>query len=318
MNSDYLIAGDWGTSTCRLYLLEIPQSGATTLIDTIEGDGVSAISLSKEMSFETVLLSLIDQWMTDYTIEKIILSGMIGSSIGWREALYTDCPASCLAHVKTSLNFLINGVSVSIMGGLKTQNPLGLSDTMRGEETQLLGLTSLIGRASSAAQIVALPGTHNKWALLEAGRVVNFITGFTGELFAVLREHTILLAQSEALDLSSDAFEQGVKTIIETNADLVHLLFNVRAQQLVDGKDGKYCLAYLLGMIVGIDIRGAMTLFSEFSDVDTGAVIVLGGEQHNQAYQRALKCFDIETKTYDANTVAIAAYSEMYTQLITL
>ncbi len=315
MNSDYIIAGDWGTSTLRLYLIELVHGSSAVLLDTKGGPGVSIINSDPAASFSAVLAGEIGGWLAAYNVKRVILSGMIGSSIGWREAPYTECPASCSAHVKAEVTLAIGDVPVSIMGGLQTQSLTGLSDTMRGEETQLLGLSTLIRGGTNKSQIVALPGTHNKWALLENGEVVNFITGFTGELFAVLREHTILLAGDEALDLSANDFERGVQAIIDSQADLVHLLFNVRARQLVERETGVSSLAYMLGMIIGSDIRGALALFSGQPSDSLASIVVLGAEQHTQTYDRALKCFGIESDSLDAEEVALAAYVEMFKQL---
>ncbi len=59
---------------------------------------------------------------------------------------------------------------------------------MRGEETQILG--ALAARATTASFV--LPGTHSKWARIEAGRIVAFATYMTGEVFAVLKTHSVL------------------------------------------------------------------------------------------------------------------------------
>jgi 2-dehydro-3-deoxygalactonokinase len=59
---------------------------------------------------------------------------------------------------------------------------------MRGEETQIIGCQGAIGGAGLAC----LPGSHSKWARIEAGRIAGFTTHLTGEAFAALRGHTIL------------------------------------------------------------------------------------------------------------------------------
>ena len=43
-----------------------------------------------------------------------------------------------------------------------------------------------------ARVLAALPGTHSKWACVEAGRIVDFVTFMTGELWHVLLAHSIL------------------------------------------------------------------------------------------------------------------------------
>ncbi|PMU87476.1 2-dehydro-3-deoxygalactonokinase, partial [Pseudomonas sp. GP01-A4] len=72
-----------------------------------------------------------------------------------------------------------------IVPGLAVNQPGRPGDVMRGEETQILG-------AGVRDGILVLPGTHSKWATLEAGRVTGFRTAMTGELYAVLLRHSLL------------------------------------------------------------------------------------------------------------------------------
>lgn len=315
MNSDYIIAGDWGTSTLRLYLLEVFGDGRAILVDSAIGSGVAEISSLADASFESTLGNLIECWHSERDIQHIILSGMIGSSIGWREVAYQICPTNCYSHAEQGVTFKFGQTPCTIMQGLRTENLLGMSDTMRGEETQLLGLSEQLAESAELPRLVALPGTHNKWALLDQGNIVNFITGFTGELFSVLRQHSVLISDQVALDLSSQEFERGVTLSIESNASLVHLLFNVRAQQLVDDRTDISSLAFMLGLIVGADIHGAVALFSKYSTGVSPEILLLGSGRHTDAYQRALTCLGVSSKPLDADEVAIAAYSSLYKQL---
>ena len=78
---------------------------------------------------------------------------------------------------------------------------------MRGEETQVFGAME----EEEPPMICILPGTHSKWVLTKSGRIEDFMTFMSGELFAVLKDHSILgkLMQGEADDRESfekDAF----------------------------------------------------------------------------------------------------------------
>ena len=92
------------------------------------------------------------------------------------------------------------------MPGLSSADP---PDVMRGEEVQILGAvaTGMI----PADCLVCHPGTHNKWAVVAGGRLVRFHTVMTGEMFSLLKEHSILsdlLVDEMGLD---DAFRAGVR-----------------------------------------------------------------------------------------------------------
>ena len=78
---------------------------------------------------------------------------------------------------------------VYIAPGVATRDERGAPDVMRGEETQILGAMKSSGAHSG---LFVLPGTHSKWARVEAGCIVGFETFMTGEVFAVLKEHSVL------------------------------------------------------------------------------------------------------------------------------
>jgi 2-dehydro-3-deoxygalactonokinase len=64
-------------------------------------------------------------------------------------------------------------------------------DVMRGEETQIVGALERVPGLGAGARL-ALPGSHCKWVTVESSVIRSFTTYLTGELFAVLREHSIL------------------------------------------------------------------------------------------------------------------------------
>jgi 2-dehydro-3-deoxygalactonokinase len=317
----YIIAGDWGTSTLRLYLLNIADLDGACLVESKSGLGVAQLESKSSDRFESVFFDLAQDWLSRYSVAKVVLSGMIGSSIGWHEAPYSRCPSGFLSHMQSALHFEARGLSFAILGGFSTTNSLGLADTMRGEETQLLGLLAEQDDNSNAARLVALPGTHNKWALLEGNKVSNFMTGFTGELFAVLREHTILLGSNQQLNFETNDFEHGVNAARASSAGLVHTLFSVRARQLVDGETSESSLAYMLGLIIGEDIRGALEMFStplskhSFPNGIEG-VTVIADKELEQTYQRALLCFGVRADQAGAETIAVKAFSQLAQHLL--
>src|SRR5690349_24776620 len=78
------------------------------------------------------------------------------------------------------------GGDIRILPGI-AQARADRPDVMRGEETQLLGVTE-----SDFTGLVCIPGTHSKWIGIEAGHVTAFTTYMTGELFSVVSQHSIL------------------------------------------------------------------------------------------------------------------------------
>src|SRR5262249_54043851 len=131
---------------------------------------------------------MIGGWIASHGVVPIILSGMIGSRQGWREAPYARCPAGADDLVEALVRFEHDGLALALVPGLSAENT-GMPDVMRGEETQIFGALALSGRDDG---LFLLPGTHSKWANVSARRIMSFRTFMTGEVFGALKDHTIL------------------------------------------------------------------------------------------------------------------------------
>jgi 2-dehydro-3-deoxygalactonokinase len=125
-------------------------------------------------------------------------------------------------------------------------------DVMRGEETQVIGA---LGEADGGC--VVLPGTHCKWVDVEAGRITRFRTFMTGEVFAALRDHTILGAFSGGDEADEGAFDRAVLTARESTDGLAALLFSARAMVLAGHLPAEGARDYLSGLLIGDELRAA-------------------------------------------------------------
>jgi 2-dehydro-3-deoxygalactonokinase len=134
-------------------------------------------------------------------------------------------------------------------------------DVLRGEETQALGLFRLdeLANAKSRA-LVIMPGTHSKHLRIDAGRIEDFQTFMTGELFDVIGAHSILrhsISHDSSLDLLStgewtSAFRGGVEQAAEL--PLSAALFQVRTRQLLDAHADTSNRAFLSGVLIGSEL----------------------------------------------------------------
>ena len=182
-----LIALDWGTTSLRACLL----GRAGELLDERRSDqGVLAAAAGA--GFDAVFERHAGDWLARHGPLPVVASGMVGSRQGWVEAPYRACPAS-LGDVAAALlrHASAGGAGIRVVPGLSWRGPGGLPDVMRGEETQIFGALAHGGIDGGDAAFV-LPGTHSKWVRVESGRIEAFATFMTGELFAVLRKHSIL------------------------------------------------------------------------------------------------------------------------------
>ena len=270
------IAGDWGTTHLRLYLCD--RDGA--VLESKTGEGIA----SARGHIESVFSGLVESWDRGHGKLPAILCGMAGSTIGWREVPYVACPAQLDWIAAQSLRFEFEGRVIAIAPGLSCHNRLRAPDMMRGEETQILGALRGHPGLATGRHVLCLPGTHTKWVLLKDGTVEQFQTALAGELFDILRSHSILVNAGSVTDINpSGAFTRALEQVrLFPNADLLHLLFEVRSRQLRGELKPQDAAAYLSGLVIGQDVSGAMRLFgAELSDA--GQIIVIGSSRSEQS-----------------------------------
>lgn len=269
-----LIGIDWGTSNSRAY--RIDDRG--NVLDSRSGAlGLSAV---KDRNFGAALDTLVADWRKNASLDiPILMSGMIGSRNGWAEAAYCACPFGVEDLSRTVIPAPGQEGAAFIVGGGSTCDAQRHHDVMRGEEVQILGLENATG-----SRLVVAPGTHSKWAALENGKIREFRTYMTGELFALLKDHSILgwLMPGGARDIRDEkAFMRGVQDAA-ADPDLLHGLFNVRTKGLFAPESAAGLASYLSGLLIGTEISGATRRFPAKS------VTVIAGAQLASLYNLAL------------------------------
>jgi 2-dehydro-3-deoxygalactonokinase len=236
--ADGFIAVDWGTTNRRGYRID----GSGRCIDEFEDDrGV----LSIESGGFPDAVAEIRQRLGDL---PLLLAGMIGSNRGWKEAPYVPCPADIEALAK---GLVWPGEREVIVPGVCFRDG-NCADVMRGEEVQLLGAVAadLIPRDG----LVCHPGTHNKWVKVEGGRIASFRTVMTGELFNLLKHHSILADLLKAEVEPNEAFRAGVRHALDHD-DLPAELFSIRARALLGVGKSDDSASYASGSLIGSDVR---------------------------------------------------------------
>jgi 2-dehydro-3-deoxygalactonokinase len=269
-----LIAIDWGTSAARAYRL-----GADGRVQERRNVPLG-IKHVRDGHFEPALGKLIGDWQA--TVAPKIACGMIGSRQGWVEVPYVDCPASLTAladHVVQAPQD-----ALAIVPGVATRDAAGIPDVMRGEETQLLGALA----ANERGVLAVLPGTHSKWARVEHGRIVDFTTFMTGELFGVLIDHTMLgrLAGHEPGQFARDGFARGVARGLDEGA-LAHDIFGARTLSLTGSLRSEEVADWLSGLLIGREIRAARA-WALRAGIDAARVRIIGSDALAERYELAL------------------------------
>ena len=207
-----------------------------------------------------------------------LLCGGVGSNIGWRTVPYVDCPADLEA---VSGGLLSPDENVWIAPGIRCESLSPAGDVLRGEETQALGWVAADPARSRGRHLLCQPGTHSKWLVVEDGRIVRFLSAFTGELYAVLSSHSILRSDGKVHDEA--VFEEGLIAAAEGDG-LLNRIYSARSRVAGRGADQGSTGSYLSGLLIGAEVAATPRLLG----LEGEPVILLGGPALCTRYSIAL------------------------------
>ena len=288
-----LIGLDWGSTNVRAYAFDARG-------EIVEGahSSAGALTLDGAQQFDDALTALVGSWARQSPTAALIACGMVGSKSGWRDAGYVATGAALamgddsqiaalvakVVRVETSL-----GRTLSIIPGLKTDEP----DVMRGEETQLLG-------SGVADGVVVIPGTHCKWVQMRGGRVDSFATFYTGEMNALIRDHSSVgaLIKTAPDHDDSNAFEMGLHYARAGAASWLHDLFVLRASVVTGGRSEAFVSTALAGWLLGCEISAAIAMYPE-----TRGVVLVASDALVPWYERATRAFGVACEVLNAEQV---------------
>jgi 2-dehydro-3-deoxygalactonokinase len=276
------IAVDWGTTNRRAYRL----GPGGRLEDRMEDDrGILAVPAG---GFPAAV-ERIRERLGDL---PLLMAGMIGSNRGWHEAPYAPAPAG-LQELAERLVWAEPG-RAAIVPGVSWESD-DRADVMRGEEVQILG-AGADGMVSKDAR-VCHPGTHNKWISLEGGRIAAFRTVMTGEMFSLLKEHSILADLLGGPIEPNAAFEAGVRHGHDHD-DLTAELFSVRARVLLGKARREDAAPYASGLLIGADLRTGLGGSKE--------VAVIGRPDLTRLFAAAIRVCGGEAREIDGEAAFLA------------
>ncbi|WP_374581055.1 2-dehydro-3-deoxygalactonokinase [Pseudoduganella sp.] len=232
-----LLGIDWGTSNRRAYLV-----GADGKAVRQHEDGQGA--LAARGRFAEALQELRAEMGVDAQV-PVVMSGMVGSALGWQEVAYLDHSVP-LPRLPETLVPVAGAPGCFIVPGYCYRDH-GSVDVMRGEETQLFGALEL----RHGDGLYVLPGTHSKWVELAGGVIQRLTTFITGELFAALRSGGTL---APLMDESEDAqaLRAGAERAQRADA-LSHTLFEARARVVSGDAPAASTRSYVSGLLIGTE-----------------------------------------------------------------
>jgi 2-dehydro-3-deoxygalactonokinase len=279
-----LIAVDWGTTNRRAWRLD---PGGAVAGEMDDDRGILAVA---EGGFHEAVGGIRAR-LGDL---PMLMAGMVGSNRGWVETPYVPCPAGLpelaarLHWIEAERAAIVPGVAYELDGG---------ADVMRGEEVQLLGAYAegWIGPDASLCH----PGTHNKWVRIEDGRIAAFRTIMTGEIFSLLKEHSILGDLLATPVEPGRAFEAGLRHGLDGD-DLTAELFSVRARALLGKAPREEASAYVSGLLIGADLKVGLRLAGD------GEVVAVGRPDLTRLFCAALQSVGRPSRSIDGEAAFLA------------
>jgi 2-dehydro-3-deoxygalactonokinase len=244
------VAVDWGTSNLRAWGI---GTCGDVVFSHMSDQGMSKLTPD---AYPGVLGAVLSENLASKGSQiDVLICGMAGAKQGWMEAPYFDVPADLETLVGRAVVPAMPDARVlaRILPGI-CQRTASQEDVMRGEETQLLGLGTLWPGFSG---VVCMPGTHSKWVQLAGRRIERFTTAMTGELFEILRTHSVLrhsFAGPIEGPQHDDGFQAGLSCGIEAPQKLSAMLFKVRAGSLLSGRTADWSAGFLSGLLIGSEI----------------------------------------------------------------
>ena len=265
---------DGGTTNLRVTLLDEKQKP----VDAVKEDGgVRHTAVDGNNQYlKTTLRACIDRLLARNglgagDVKKCVAYGMITSDMGLLEIPHVPAPASVgdLHDAMRTQTFpeiapfpihFIPGVR-NFAGPVDLDN-FGMMDMMRGEETEAVGLFTLLEPETSAMFI--LPGSHNKFVAMSAeGKILGCMTSISGELLDAMTHHTILADAVGGAFVAPEAYDR--RMAMEgawacSQSGLGRAAFSGRILKTLGKRSHAEVQSYLLGAALALDVQ-AMEAF---------------------------------------------------------
>lgn len=281
---------DWGTSSFRLWIVD--QNG-TVLRESKSDEGMMKAS-------ETGFAAVLERHLNDLGAPAqlpVMISGMAGARQGWVEAPYLPVPAALDKLAENAVRVQHAKRDVRIIPGV-AQMQSDAANVMRGEETQLAGVIK-----SMPNGLVCMPGTHCKWVSLHEGQVTGLTSFMTGELFAVLSQHSILkhaIDPASKFDADTPAFKRAAEQALQAPEQALSMLFQVRASQLLGFEQNADGSAHLSGILIGAEIGTALRIYGG------GKAGLVASDRLNGLYRPIMEKAGFDVTLFDGEKVVRA------------
>jgi len=283
---------DWGTTNLRAYLV---NEAGDVLETRNRSQGIQNVCNGE---FADTINNILSGWDTTH---PVLMSGMIGSAQGWHEAPYLKCPSSA-EDIALGVIEIPDHPRYSIVAGASYQAQNGAFDVMRGEEVQIFGALDIMNQKSAT---LCLPGTHSKWASVKDGVLESFSTCITGEMYSVLKSHSILGALMTEGDCNETAFIKGLERSA-AEGGVLHHLFSTRTEGLFKQIPPDGLPSYMSGILIGHELRN----FAPDQPSENPVLLVSEGVL-GQIYMDAFAFFEIPVQLVAAKDATVRGLNRL-------
>ncbi len=239
-----LIAVEWGTMQLRARLFRHDGTPLDTHVEIVRLADLGRAGIVEHVD------RLRARW--PHIPGPLLLSGMIGSAMGWEEIARVACPAGPEAIADGAVAGRIGDHAVVFLPGLACEQRFGDPDVLRGEEVAAIGAVEQ--SAGRAGLFLSVPGMHGKWLAHDGAAIRQFHTSMTVELYRVLAERSVLAPLMAAEPSEGAAFRAGVARGAD-GGGLARLLFAARSNVQAGRMPAGEAASFLWGVVIGSDVR---------------------------------------------------------------
>lgn len=241
---------------------------------------------------EQMLVEMLEPYLRDDAVMPVVFAG--------RDALRLATVPAVPPATLTPLPDIDPRIVLLGLDGLAQTRP---ADILGAESAQVAGFVAAYPEWDG---VLCLTGPHSKWVHISAGEVVSFQSFMTGELFAVLAEHSVLRRALEGGGWDDAAFTEALSDAMSRPERVAGQLFSLHAAGLLAGHDPATARARLSGMLTGMEMAAARPYWLGRD------VAVIGEGAQAARYEAALRAQGVPVEVHDAASLAFRGLEQAH------
>jgi 2-dehydro-3-deoxygalactonokinase len=142
----------------------------------------------------------------------------------------------------------------------------------------------------------------------------EFLTAPTGELFAALCEHSVLVRdRGTPVEHHAPEFERGVAEAARHPGTLLHQLFQARSLRLDGQLSAAGAASWVSGLLIGADVNGALAQFAAHGAATP--VYLVGAPRLVESYSIALARSGRKAVAVGGEQASLAGLAQIFREL---